>query len=125
MGPIRETPEEADGKARGSMKHLAITCVLSTSLLGFTAFTPAPAEAGSIQRACLSADRSAASKGLCGCIEDVAGAMLSRSEQSRVIKIFRDPHASQVLRQSDRRSDEKFWQKYKQFGQAVSTYCTS
>ncbi|WP_424944761.1 hypothetical protein [Aliiroseovarius crassostreae] len=102
------------------MKHLVMACVLGISVI---ASTPAPA--GKIERACLSADRSSASRNLCGCIQDVAGAMLSNSEQSRVVKFFKDPHESQVLRQSDRRSDEKFWKKYKQFGQAVSTYCQS
>lgn len=102
------------------MKHLVITCVLGISVIAST-----PVEAGKIERACLSADRKSASRSLCGCIQDVAGAMLSSSEQSRVVKFFKDPHKSQALRQSDRRSDEKFWQKYKQFGQAVSTYCQS
>ncbi|MDA5092493.1 hypothetical protein O2N63_00120 [Aliiroseovarius sp. KMU-50] len=102
------------------MKHLVITCIMSVSVVAST-----PVSAGSIQKACLSADRSSASRNLCGCIEDVAGAMLSRSEQSRVVKFFKDPHKSQELRQSDRRTDEKFWQKYKQFGEAVSTYCKS
>lgn len=105
------------------MKYLALTCALAISATAISATAPTLAEAGGIQKACLRADRSAASRNLCGCIEDVAGAMLSRSEQSRVVKFFKDPHKSQALRQSDRRSDEKFWKKYKQFGQAVSTYC--
>ncbi len=102
------------------MKHLVKTCVVSIGI-----FAAHPAAAGKIQSACMSTDRASASRSLCGCIEDVAGAMLSRREQSRVVKIFKDPHQSQSLRQSDRGSDEKFWLKYKQFGQAVSTYCSS
>ncbi len=102
------------------MKHLVIACVLSSTVL-----TSQSAQAGGIQKACLSADRSAASRSLCGCIEDVASAMLNRKEQTRVAKFFKDPHQSQSTRQSDRASDERFWQKYKQFGQAVRTYCES
>ncbi|KPN63683.1 hypothetical protein SAMN04488527_11370 [Aliiroseovarius crassostreae] len=105
------------------MKYLAMAVALGIGGFGISSIAPTPATAGGIQKACMSADRSAASRNLCGCIEDVAGAMLSRSEQSRVVKFFKDPHKSQVLRQSDRRTDEKFWQKYKQFGQAVNTYC--
>lgn len=79
--------------------------------------------AGKIERACMKADRAAANRQVCGCVQDVAEAMLSRSEQSRVAKYFEDPHLTQVLRQSDRSTDERFWEKYKQFGQAVGTYC--
>ncbi len=80
--------------------------------------------AGKIERACLNADRTGATRQLCGCVQDVAEAMLNRSEQKRVAKYFDEPHQTQVLRQSDRRTDERFWEKYKQFGEAVGTYCS-
>ena len=103
------------------MKHM----ILGAGLLAVsTLMTSTPAlAAGKIERACLKADRAAASRQLCGCVQDVAEAMLSRSERSRVAKYFEDPHLTQVLRQSDKSSDERFWQKYKEFGQAVGLYC--
>lgn len=76
-----------------------------------------------IQRACMNAGRSAASPVLCGCVQDVAEAMFSRSERNRIVKFFKDPHLTQELRQSDRSSDERFWEKYKQFGSAVQANC--
>lgn len=87
-------------------------------------FAAAPAmAAGQVESACLKADRRAASRELCGCIQKVAKAMFSRSEQKRIAKFFADPHLTQELRQSNRRSDERFWEKYKQFGDAANTYC--
>ena len=79
--------------------------------------------AGQVEKACLKSDRRAASRELCGCIQNVAKAMFSRSEQKRIAKFFAEPHLTQELRQSDRRSDERFWQKYKQFGDAARSYC--
>ena len=103
------------------MKHLILGAGL---MAASTLMTSSGAlAAGKIERACLKADRAAASRQLCGCVQDVAEAMLNRSERTRVAKYFEDPHLTQVLRQSDRGSDERFWEKYKQFGQAVGTYC--
>lgn len=102
------------------MKYLALICALSLTVL-----TVNFASAGSIKAACQKSDRSAANRASCTCIEKVANVMLTRKEKSRVAKFFKDPHKSQVLRQSDRRSDEKFWAKYKDFGQAVATHCSN
>jgi len=49
--------------------------------------------------------------------------MLTKSEHAKVVRFFKDPHKSQATRQSDRRSEERFWQKYKQFGATVQSYC--
>ena len=81
------------------------------------------ATAGVIERACLNSDRPAANRSLCGCIQGVADATLTRAEQRRAAKFFSDPHMAQVVRQSDAASDEVFWQRYKAFGATASNYC--
>ena len=97
--------------------------VLSLALISVLLPSQAAFAGGSIERACMRADRASASRGLCSCIQDVAESMLSTSERSQVAKFFKDPHRSQATRQSDRRSDERFWKKYKKFGQTVASYC--
>ncbi len=81
------------------------------------------ATAGVIERACMKSDRPAANRTLCGCIQGVADATLTRSEQRRAAKFFSDPHMAQVVRQSDVASDEMFWKRYKAFGATASNYC--
>ena len=81
------------------------------------------ATAGVIERACLNSDRPAANRSLCGCIQGVADATLTRVEQRRAAKFFSDPHMAQVVRQSDVATDEVFWQRYKAFGATAANYC--
>jgi hypothetical protein len=71
-----------------------------------------PAQSGVIERACLTADRSAASPRLCGCIQ-----------QRKAARFFSDPHEAQEVRQSSRQSDRRFWDRYRAFGAAAETYC--
>ncbi|MDE9449655.1 hypothetical protein J3R80_04130 [Aliiroseovarius sp. Z3] len=97
--------------------------LLSFALISVILPSQAAFAGGSIERACLSANRAAASRALCGCIQNVANSMLTGTERAKVAKFFKDPHRSQALRQSDRGSDERFWKKYKKFGQTVTSYC--
>ena len=83
----------------------------------------AMASAGTIERACNKSDRKAANRSLCGCIQDVADAVLSNKDQSLAAKFFKDPHMAQEIRQSDRASHEAFWKRYKEFGATAKTYC--
>lgn len=83
-----------------------------------------PVFAGPIDRACMQSDRPGVSRGICGCIQQAADLTLSRSEQKRAAKFFRDPHQAQVVRQSDRRTDEEFWRRYKRFGTTAAAYCS-
>ncbi|MEL7182675.1 MAG: hypothetical protein AAFY65_04415 [Pseudomonadota bacterium] len=78
---------------------------------------------GPIYSACLRADRRAADRSLCGCVQASADATLSGGEQSRAVRFFRDPHRAQEIRQSDRASDERFWQRYKKFVAAAERSC--
>jgi len=80
-------------------------------------------QAGIISRACIIANRSAASKELCQCIDRVAQSSLNKSERKKASKFFSDPHRAQVVRQSDRRSDEIFWKRYKAFGERADKTC--
>lgn len=98
---------------------------LTTALCaGFlAALAPAGAEAGAIERACRQSDRTAASPGLCNCIQKVANRSLTASERKKVSKWFADPHQAQVVRQSSNRSDERLWLRYKAFGDHAARSC--
>ncbi|KCV81021.1 hypothetical protein ATO10_14504 [Actibacterium atlanticum] len=94
------------------------------AMISLIALMVAPAaQAGTIERACLKADRKAASRSLCGCIQDAADLTLSKGDQKMAASFFSDPHRAQEIRQSDRSSHETFWKRYKQFGQTAQVYC--
>lgn len=95
----------------------SLTLALAFSALAGAAF------AGPIDRACMRADRKAASSELCGCIQQVADQSLSRADQRRAAKFFDEPAMAQEVRQSDRRSDESFWLRYKEFGERAAALC--
>ncbi len=85
---------------------------------------PGPLAArGTIERACLGSDRPAASRALCGCLQTVADAMLTRGEQRRGAKLFSDPEQSQQVKMSDRRSDVLFWEKWESFAATAVRHC--
>ena len=99
------------------MKRLAMAAVVAALAAG-------TAGAGTtIERACMKSDRKAASRSLCGCIQDVADATLSGQDQRLAARFFRDPHMAQQIRQSDRRNHEVFWKKYKAFGRTAESHC--
>ncbi|GIT91007.1 hypothetical protein JANAI62_14620 [Jannaschia pagri] len=82
-----------------------------------------PYATGPVQAACLKADRRAASRSLCGCVQATANQTLTRRERARAVKFFRDPHLAQVTRQSDRPADERFWPRYKRFVAVAERAC--
>lgn len=84
-----------------------------------------PLFAEQIERACLKSDRGNGNRSLCGCIQDAANLTLTSSDQRKAAKFFSDPHQAQVVRQSDRRSDEAFWERYRNFGQTAEVFCQS
>ncbi|TCK99317.1 hypothetical protein BXY66_3819 [Shimia isoporae] len=84
---------------------------------------PAPAEASTISRACMKSERTGATRSMCRCIQKVANSSLSRSDQKLAASFFEDPHKAQEIRQSDNRSHEKFWLRYKDFGTTVTASC--
>lgn len=102
------------------MKRL-LTLALMGALL--TPVVASMAEAGPLQRACMSSDRKAKSRGMCRCLDKVAKGRLSSGEQRLAATFFKDPHKAQEIRQSDNRMHEKFWKKYKVYSGAVSRRC--
>lgn len=103
------------------MKHslIAIALIAATA----AAAVPYSASAGAIERACNSSDRKAANRSLCGCIQQVADLTLSNTDQRKAAAFFKDPQKAQDTRQSDNRSNEAFWKRYKAFGTSASRYC--
>jgi len=81
------------------------------------------AHAGPIEQACRASGRAGATPQLCGCIQQAANHTLSRSEQRRAAKFFRDPHEAQEVRQSKRPRDSAFWQRYRAFGETAEAFC--
>ncbi len=87
------------------------------------AFSATASGAGVIERACLTSGREAASRALCGCIQDAANLTLDGGDQRVAAKFFRDPHRAQEVRQSDSGRNRAFWQRYKKFGSTAEQFC--
>ncbi len=82
-----------------------------------------PSASGPISQACLASDRTARSRALCGCIQAVANQTLGGSDQRRAASFYSDPQRAQEVRQSDRSSDEAFWEAYKAYGARAEQIC--
>ncbi|RMH44396.1 MAG: hypothetical protein D6688_08010 [Alphaproteobacteria bacterium] len=87
------------------------------------AMAPSMVAAGSIEKACLKSGRPAASRALCGCIQDAADLTLSRSDQAKAARFFRDPDAAMKVRQSSSGAEERFWERYRAFGDTAVAFC--
>jgi hypothetical protein len=95
---------------------------VTLSLLAMTAACSGGVN-GKVAKACVEADRSAASTRLCSCVQQVANQSLSASDQSLAVKFFEDPQLAQDTRQSDNRSSEAFWQRYRAFANSARRQC--
>ena len=104
------------------MKQVLIMGVCAATLTA-SAILPTALEASAIDRACRQSSRAGATPQLCSCIGNVAKESLSRSEQRKVAKWFRDPHQAQEVRQSDRAHDADLWKRYKAFGERARQVC--
>lgn len=91
--------------------------------LGLLVAAAGPAMAGPIETACLRSDRSGGDRAMCGCIQQVADMTLTGSDQRLAARFFSDPDRAQEIRQSDRRSHEAFWERYRNFGETAEVYC--
>jgi hypothetical protein len=78
---------------------------------------------GPISQACLSGSRRGASQQLCGCVQAAADQTLSKRDQQRGSKFFSDPQSLQDLRQSDNRSNEKYWERWQVFTARAEAMC--
>ncbi|MEL6518807.1 MAG: hypothetical protein AAFQ39_13905 [Pseudomonadota bacterium] len=85
---------------------------------------PTVAQPGDIQRACLMSPR-AASAPVCACIQAAANQTLTARDQRLAASFFADPGLAQEVRRSDRRRDERFWDRYRSFGQTAERFCES
>jgi len=104
------------------MKHILLA--LGVGVLLVAAGLPGTAEArGTIEKACLNANRPATTRALCGCIQQVADATLSSREQRKGAKLFADPDLSQATKISNSRSDVLFWEKWQRFADTAVRHC--
>lgn len=77
-----------------------------------------------VSRACLAADRSAASPALCGCVQRVANAELSRADRARLVRFFEDPEFAHSIRISDTTANDDFWRRYQDFVGSARDQCS-
>jgi hypothetical protein len=108
-----------------SLRH--VVRPLAASLLlaaGLALSLGSPASAGALERACNASGQQGSNRNLCGCIQQVADLTLTGREQKLAAGFFKDPQKAQVMRQSARRRDERFWQKYTAFGESAALYCS-
>ncbi|MGH1425474.1 MAG: hypothetical protein ACRBBU_12155 [Pseudooceanicola sp.] len=101
------------------MKLLAATATAATLIL-----TAQTATAGPISRACIKSDRAAASRALCGCIQNVANLTLKPRDQRLAAKFFGEPDKAQEIRMSKSDYHNAFWARYKQFGHTAQATCS-
>ena len=78
---------------------------------------------GAISEACLDADRRAASRALCSCVQHAANQSLSSADQSRAAGFFADPESAQDVRTSDASRDRAFWRRYTAFRETAEQMC--
>lgn len=79
--------------------------------------------AGPIGNACNASPRANGDRALCNCIQQAADRTLSRAEQRRAARFFKDPDSSQQVRASKSASDNEFWTRYRAFGEMAEAYC--
>jgi hypothetical protein len=82
-----------------------------------------PFASGPISSACLSDRRAQSSRARCGCIQAVADATLSNSQQRRATAYFDDPGSLQEVRQSDNPGNERFWSAWSSFAETAEQLC--
>lgn len=95
----------------------------SAVALMLVAALPDTSFANTMNRACLRSDRDGATRKMCRCIQKVANKSLSRADQKLAASFIKEPHKAQEIRQSNRRSHEIFWKRYKAFGETVTSSC--
>jgi hypothetical protein len=99
------------------------TFLRAASVAVLLSVTPGIAAAGPIERACMGSDRGAASRALCGCIQQVADMTLQGGDQRRAAAFFKDPEKAHSTWISQSSSDDAFWDRYKNFGSTAEAYC--
>ncbi|MCC6002089.1 MAG: hypothetical protein JJU19_14695 [Pararhodobacter sp.] len=101
---------------------LSLIAAATAAALAFT--LPAVAVAGPVENACNRSDRPGATRAMCRCIDQVARQHLTRAEQRRAARFFRDPQMAQDVRMSRAPGDSDFWRRYRAFGAAAESACS-
>ncbi|MDR0810600.1 MAG: hypothetical protein LBE86_16020 [Gemmobacter sp.] len=100
------------------MKKLVLAGALGAFILPLMS---AAVAAGPIERAC---NRTAkGNRGVCSCIQQVADMTLSGPDQRRAAKLMKNPDLAHEVWVSKREADDRFWERYKSFGQTAEAYC--
>ena len=99
-----------------------MTCVLALAACGGRPGAPISAT-GDISRACLAADRAAASPRLCTCVQGVADLQLTARDRARVATFFADPEIAHATKISDTRANDAFWDRYRAFIASARQQC--
>jgi len=102
---------------------LLMTCILTLAACGGRNSGSTASATGPISRACLAADRSAASPRLCGCVQSVANRELSSADRSRLESFFANPERANDIKISDTRANDAFWDRYRSFISAARSQC--
>ena len=108
---------------------IAMTCVLALAACGGSRGGGTVTRAnlsgatGQISRACVAADRAAATVPLCSCVQSVANAELSSTDQRRIARFFADPEFAHEIRISDTDADDAFWRRYQAYVERARNTC--
>jgi hypothetical protein len=78
---------------------------------------------GEVAKACVAADRSAASQRLCSCVQSAANRTLNSSDQALAATFFEEPQLAQDTRQAGTRSSSAFWARYRNFASTARSSC--
>jgi hypothetical protein len=78
---------------------------------------------GVLAKACIDADRRAATPQLCSCVQRVANRTLSSSDQALAATFFEDPQLAQDTRQAGTRFTSAFWARYRAFSDTARSSC--
>jgi len=78
---------------------------------------------GPIYSACLQSGRKQANRSQCGCVQAVANQSLMADDQRRGAGFFNNPGRAQEVRTSGRSMDERFWLRWKAFGDSATQIC--
>ena len=81
------------------------------------------ANSGPILAACIQAGRERASRDRCSCVQSVANERLTPGDQHLGASFFSDPHRAQQIRMSDNAMHERFWERWKEFGEEAGKTC--
>lgn len=82
-----------------------------------------PVWGNQIRSACLGSERGQGEAVLCTCIQDAADLTLTTRDQRRASAFFDNPDRAQSVRQSNRRQDEEFWGRYRNFSDMAEALC--